>query len=137
MATEIQPTLIDLDDANLKLANPLDDIRGQKVFDRNGDEIGDIDSLVVDERENTVRFLRIGSGGFLGMGKTKRLVPVDAITRRESGTVHIDRTRGTVADSSPYDPELVHAPEFYAGLYGYYGYVPFWAPEYTHPDRPQ
>lgn len=135
MEAENYPTLIDLDDTTLILANPGEDVRGQKVYDREGDEIGNVDGLLVDEREKTVRFLRIGSGGFLGLGKTKRLVPVDAITRREAGEVHLDRTRDNVAGSSPYDPELENAPEFYAGLYGYYGYMPFWAPGYAPPGR--
>ncbi|QHE72721.1 PRC-barrel domain-containing protein [Rhodococcus sp. WAY2] len=135
METENYPTLIDLDDTTLTLANPLEDIRGEKVYDREGHEIGNVDGLLVDEQENRVRFLRIGSGGFLGLGKTKRLIPVDAITRREAGEVHIDRTKDNVAGSSPYDPELENAPEYYAGLYGYYGYMPFWAPGYAPRGR--
>ncbi|MFV9455351.1 PRC-barrel domain-containing protein [Rhodococcus sp. NM-2] len=137
MATENekQPTLIDLDDTDLAFTDQLEDLRGRKVYDRDGDEIGQVDGLIVDERENTVRFLRIGSGGFLGLGKTARLIPVEAITGRDADKVHIDRTKETVAGSSPYDPELVETPEYYGGLYGYYGYLPFWGARYISPYR--
>ncbi|MGW3482364.1 PRC-barrel domain-containing protein [Rhodococcus indonesiensis] len=78
----VPPILIDLDDTDLTLVDPGDDIRGRAVYDRDGDEIGTVDGLLVDEQDRTVRLLRIGSGGFLGLGKTDRLVPVDAVAHR-------------------------------------------------------
>ncbi|MFD4368657.1 PRC-barrel domain-containing protein [Rhodococcus sp. NPDC058521] len=136
MTVDQQPTLIDLDDADLLLENPTDDIRGRNVFDRHGDEIGHIDGLVVDEDEKKVRFVRIGSGGFLGFGETKRLIPVDAITRIADNEVHIDRTKEHVADSSPYDPNVLKTADFYKHLYRHYGYGTFWSPGYVYPYPP-
>lgn len=136
MPADQQPTLIDLDDGDLKLENPTDDIRGRNAFDRHGDKIGDIDGLVVDEDERKVRFIRIGSGGILGIGETKRLVPVDAITRISDNEVHIDRSKEHVAESSPYDPKVLKTSDFYKGLYGYYGYGTFWSPGYVYPYPP-
>lgn len=132
MSEEQVPTLIDLDDANLILENPDDDIRGRKVIDRNEQEFGEVDGLLVDERDEKVRFLRIASGGFLGLGKTKRLVPIDAITRVGDDAVHIDRTKEHVAGTSPYDPQVV-SPTYYETVYGEYGFPPFWAPGYLYP----
>jgi len=40
--------------------------RGRTVVDRHRDEVGRVEDLLVDERENRVRFLRVGEGGFLG-----------------------------------------------------------------------
>ncbi|WP_368680593.1 PRC-barrel domain-containing protein (plasmid) [Rhodococcus opacus] len=133
---ENQRTLIDLDDAAMMLEHPSEDIRGRRVYDREGRELGAIDGLIIDEAESKVRFLRIGSGGFLGFGKTKRLVPVDAITRIEDDAVHLDRTREHVAGSDPYDPEVVPVADFYQRLYEHYGYVPYWAPGYVYPYPP-
>lgn len=133
---EKQPTLIDLEDTTLTVADPIDDLRGRKVLDRDGEEVGEVDGLVIDERDRAVRFLRIASGGFLGFGKTKRLVPIDAIVDIRDEDVAIDRTRENVAGSSPYDPDLVEGPDFYTGLYGYYGYLPFWSPGYVRPTPP-
>ncbi|MCM6778974.1 PRC-barrel domain-containing protein [Nocardia sp. CDC159] len=128
MAAEHQPTLIDLDDTDLELRYLKDDIRGHTVIDRDGHEVGKVDGLIIDEHDKQVRLLRIGSGGLLGFGKTKRLVPVEAVTRIDQHEVYIDRTKESVADSSPYDPPLRESALFYQRLYGYYGYAPFWAP---------
>ncbi|WP_306358220.1 MULTISPECIES: PRC-barrel domain-containing protein [unclassified Nocardia] len=128
MAEQRLPTLIDLDDTALQPRSVADDIRGRTVVDRSGDEIGEVDGLVIDEHEQRVRLLRIGSGGLLGIGKTKRLVPVEAITRIDDETVHIDRTRESVEQSAPYDPPLHDPHSYYEKLYGGYGYTPPWVP---------
>ncbi|WP_016693502.1 PRC-barrel domain-containing protein [Rhodococcus rhodochrous] len=133
---ETYPTLIDLDEGEMMLLNPHEDIRGRRVYDRDGEQLGDVDGLLVDEAEQKVRFVRLGSGGFLGIGKTKRLVPVDAITRVEDSGVHIDRTKEHVAGSEPYDPTVLPASDFYQRLYTHYGYPPFWAHGYMYPYPP-
>ena len=48
---------------------PEADIRGRTVIDSDGAEVGTVDDLLIDEEEDRVRFLRIGSGGILGMGR--------------------------------------------------------------------
>lgn len=58
------------------LSSPAEDIRGRKVVDANEEEIGDVDDLMIDDTEKKVRFIRVASGGFLGMGQTKFLIPV-------------------------------------------------------------
>ncbi|QYA99931.1 PRC-barrel domain-containing protein (plasmid) [Rhodococcus sp. USK10] len=136
------PTLIDLDAPQLTMEHPEADIRGHTVFDRGGHVLGDVDGLIVDADERRVRFLRIGSGGFFGLGKTKRLVPVDAVIRIDDVSVHLDRTgdhvaRSHVARSAEYDPSLVPDADFYEHLYTHYGYAPFWMPGYTYPYPPR
>ena len=64
--TDATATLVRLGDTELTLADGADDIRDRTVFDRNGDEIGRIDGLIIDEDERRVRFLQVASGGFLG-----------------------------------------------------------------------
>jgi sporulation protein YlmC with PRC-barrel domain len=127
------PTLIDIEDTDLILGDPNEDLRGRTAVDHTGDEIGEVDGLLVDEEENKVRFLRVASGGLLGFGQTKRLIPVDAITRIEEKAVHIDRAKERVAESSPYEPQIVAESAFYRDLYSYYGVQPFWATGYRYP----
>jgi hypothetical protein len=131
------PTLIDLDNTQLRVEHPEADIRGRTVFDRGGQILGDVDGLIVDEDARRVRFLRIGSGGFLGLGKTKRLVPVDAVDRIDDVSVHLDRTGEHVAQSTEYDPSIVPLADFYDDLYTHYGYTPFWTPGYIYPYPPR
>jgi sporulation protein YlmC with PRC-barrel domain len=135
MANANTATLHKLSDANLTVADPQEDVRGRKVLDRQGDEIGEVDDLMIDDRELKVRFLRVASGGFLGLGETKFMVPVEAITSITEDAVHVNQTRQHVAGSPPYDPQLAD-DRYWGDLYGYYGYGPYWGPGYIYPPYP-
>ncbi len=134
--TTTRGSLVKLGDTDLDVADPAEDVRGRTVLDRNGQEIGEVDGLMIDDRENKVRFLQVGSGGFLGIGKDKALVPVEAVTRIDADHVHIDRTREHVAGSPPYDPDLTYDTDYWGGVYGHYGYTPYWGPGYVYPTYP-
>jgi sporulation protein YlmC with PRC-barrel domain len=134
--TERAGTLHRLGDTDLTVADPAEDVRGRKVVDRNGEEIGDVDDLLLDDRENKVRFLRVGAGGFLGIGEHHFLVPVDAVTRIDADHVHIDRERAGLRDVPTYDPDLAYEQDYYGNIYGWWGYSPYWAPGYAYPAYP-
>lgn len=138
MATDTQRAgLVKLGDTDLTVADPAEDIRGRMVLDRAGDEIGKVDALFIDDQETKVRFLEVSSGGFLGIGSDKVLIPVDAITRIDEH-VHIDQTRQHVAGAPKYDPSLAadYDTDYWGGAYGYYGYTPYWGPGYIYPAYP-
>ena len=128
-------TLVKLSDSNRTVANPDEDVRGRKVVDRNGDDLGTVDDLMIDDRELKVRFLRIASGGFLGIGETHFMLPVDAITRITDDEVHVDQTRERIAGAPRYDPQLMD-DHHWTDVYGYYGYAPYWGPGYVYPPYP-
>lgn len=117
MADEPAGTIVRLDDTALTVADPADEVRGKKAVDSNGEEIGDVDGLMIDESERRVRFLEVGSGGFLGLGEKKRLVPVEAVTRIEGDTIHIGRERMHVAGAPEYDPEVLPASRYHEDQY--------------------
>ena len=129
------PTLRKLSDTGMALSTPAEDIRGRKVVDRNGEDIDEVDDLMIDDAEKKVRFIRVASGGFLGMGATKFLIPVDAVARVTTDTVHVDRQREHVAAAPAYDPDVT-TPDYYDRLYGYYGVAPFWGAGYMYPGYP-
>lgn len=83
-----------------------------------------------------MRFLQVASGGFLGIGETKFMIPVDAIKRIDEGTVHVDQTRERLAKAPKYDLDLVMKQTHWNDLYGYYGYAPFWGSGYIYPPYP-
>lgn len=139
MADEPVGTLVRLEDTNLTVADENDDLRGCQVVDSNGDEIGNVDGLMIDEGERRVRFLEVGSGGFLGLGEKRQLIPIDAITKIEDGTVHIGKERQHVVGAPVYDPSLTAERRYYEDVYDYWGYPPFWGPGYIYtpiPHRP-
>lgn len=132
--------LVRLADTDLTVRDNEEDIRGRAVVDASGQDIGTVDALLVDETESKVRFLQVASGGFLGIGKETVLIPVDAITRIDPDYVRISQSREHVAGAPVYDPTLALDPtydtSYAAGLYGYYGYTPFWGTGYAYPAFP-
>ena len=131
--TERMGDLVRMGDSTRTVGSSAEAVMGLAVVDRNGEEIGNVDDLLVDDRENHVRFLQVGHGGFLGIGEEHFLVPVDAVTSVDANHVHIDRTHSDLTDVPGYNAELAESPDYYPGVYGWWGYSPYWAPGYAYP----
>ncbi|MEP7764318.1 PRC-barrel domain-containing protein [Sanguibacter sp. 25GB23B1] len=127
------PILVRISDSGLTVPDE-QEIRGRHVVDPDGEQLGTVGDLLVDEEEERVRFLEVTSGGFLGIGQEKVLIPVDAVTRIDD-QVHVSTSRSHVEGSPGYDPELAAASPltYYGGLYGYYGMGPYWGQGYVYP----
>ena len=112
MARTNELGLVTLKDSDLMLAHAEDDVRGLSVVDAEGAPVGEVDDLVVDEEERRARFLVVTAGGFLGLGKAKRLVPVDTVTDVDD-VVHVERSSGEV-HALEFDPSSSRGPTWRA-----------------------
>jgi len=120
---DVVPTLSRLRDKHKTIAGSDEDIRGRMVRDKDGQEVGKIEGLLLDNVEEKVRFMEVASGGFLGLGETKSFIPVDAINRITADDVFISHSREHVACAPRYDPSLVMADTgYFFDLYPYYGF---------------
>ncbi|MBT2518309.1 PRC-barrel domain-containing protein [Streptomyces sp. ISL-90] len=133
MPAQSNPGLIKLSDSELSVATEEEEVRGRSVKDMAGQDLGRIEDLLIDPDERRVRFLVVGSGGFLGLGEQQSFIPVDAVSRVDEDVVTVDLTRENVAGAPAYDPDLVAEPSYLEDIYGYYGFVPFWGPGYIGP----
>jgi sporulation protein YlmC with PRC-barrel domain len=115
------------------MADPDHDIRGHKVLDRDGTEIGKVDDLLIDQEHHQVRLLQVAHGGLFGLGATNLFIPVEAVVRVDRGEVGVDLSRLQMAAAPGYDPEIVDRDEQMSALYGYYGYTPYWVPGHLPP----
>lgn len=129
-------TLIKLSDSDRTVADPAEDIRGRKVHDRAGEDLGQVDDLLIDGEQGKVRLVRIEHGGFLGIGTKAFFIPVDSITGITDDAVEISESRDQIADALGYDPDLIDEADRYEPLYEYYGYRPFWGAGYSYPGYP-
>lgn len=137
MATPGTGTLSRLSETGQTVASDDEDIRGRKVKDKDGEDVGHVADLLIDDAEHKVRFLLVEHGGFLGIGETKSFIPVDAITRITADDVFVDQSRDRIAGAPRYDPDVVvDEAAYYGDVYGYYGYLPFWGPGYLYPGYP-
>ncbi|HEY5186416.1 MAG TPA: PRC-barrel domain-containing protein [Actinomycetes bacterium] len=126
-------SLYTLGDRGQTVDGSANDVRGRQVKDKNGDGIGRVADLLVDDRENKVRFLLVEHGGFLGFGETKSLIPVDAVTKITEDDVFVDQSRERVAAAPGYTPDLIDDRPYHSSIYSHYGYAPYWGEGYMYP----
>lgn len=70
-------TLVRLSDTSLTVQDPAEDVRSYKMVDKDGKEIGEVNELLIDERDKKVRFLEAESGG----DAWHRIDPIPASSR--------------------------------------------------------
>ena len=133
MTTATPASLYMLGDRGQTVDGTMNDVRGRQVKDKNGEDIGKVADLLVDQREHKIRFLLVEHGGFLGLGQKKSLIPVDAVTKVTDDEVSVDQSREYVAAAPGYSPELVDDRPYQSNLYDHYGYAPFWGGGYMYP----
>ncbi|CAL9448025.1 PRC-barrel domain-containing protein [Streptomyces sp. enrichment culture] len=130
------PVLRKISESDQTVASVDEDVRGRKVANSAGDELGRIGDLLIDEEERKVRFLLVEHGGFLGIGEKKTFIPVDAVTEVTDDRVYVDQSREKVEGAPEYDPGLVEEPDYYGRVYDYYQLPPFWGAGYVYPGYP-
>lgn len=123
--------LVDLEGSGLQLAHASDDVRGLTVVDPHGHRVGEVDGLVIDEEERRVRLLVVASGGILGLGRTNRMVPVDAVSWVDDVVV-VETSHERIHEGNGYETDRVQSPR-YDEVYAHFGYLPFWGPTYVDP----
>ncbi|SCL25598.1 Sporulation protein YlmC, PRC-barrel domain family [Micromonospora nigra] len=136
MTRQSSVSLIKLGDSDQVLVDPTEDIRGHRVRDRDGNDLGKVDDLLIDSEQHKVRMLRVEHGGILGFGATPSFIPVDAVTSVSDDLVCVGEPRDRVSEAPRYDPDLVDESEYYESLYGYYGVAPYWSAGYVYPPYP-
>ena len=95
-----------------------DRFAGYEVYDPNGEKIGKVDDLFVDEQENP-EYVGVKMG-FLGTSST--LIPMDTITVDESaGRLVTSADKETVKNGPTFDDDREISPDFENEVYSYYG----------------
>lgn len=115
-----------LNDSGETIDDASTDVRGLTVKDENGEAIGKVQDLLIDDAAKRVRILVVEHGGFLGIGKEKSFIPVDVITQITSAEVHIDHSGEHVANAPKYDPDLIDDLTYRSDIYSHYEHTPYW-----------
>ena len=119
-----EANLVKLSESNIRLDEPWQDIRELDVYDIDGEQIGSVEDLYVEQETHNPRFLDMSAGGFLGIGKKHWLIPVEEVSREVSeDRVTVNRYRDKVLDSPEFvDPEEVPKGDLQQAIYAYYGH---------------
>ena len=114
---------------------PSEHVIGYAVHDMDNQRIGEIDDLIVDRDAGRVRFLVLGHGGLAGIGRTRHVIPVDAVNEVVGagvaptiflafpGALLEDAPRGEDMDEA----SLAHTCRFF-------GCEPYWTEGYVPRD---
>jgi uncharacterized protein (TIGR02271 family) len=95
-----------------------DSFAGYEVYDRNGEKIGKVDDLFVDENDNP-EYIGVKIG-FLGTSST--LIPMDLVTVDEwSGRIDVSVDKATAKNGPAFDDDREITPEYENQVYSYYG----------------
>ena len=100
------PALVKLSDSGFGVRSREADIRRLGVFNQDGDQIGSVEDFYVDTHEREVRLLEVSSGGFMGLGEKRFLIPVKAVTDFREGGVTVGE-RDEKVNESPLDTKIV------------------------------
>jgi uncharacterized protein (TIGR02271 family) len=91
---------------------------GYEVYDQNGEKIGRVDDLFVDENDNP-EYIGVKMG-FLGTSST--LIPLELVTVDESaGRLDVATDKETAKNGPAFDDDREITPEYENQVYSYYG----------------
>jgi len=132
--------LVSLKSGQTELVDTNEDILGRKVVDLNGEDVGKVDDVFVDQDQRHARFLSVKAGDMLGLGGKTFLIPVDAIQSVTPDKVPIKAAKDRiltgpelrVSGNTPTSFDATSVP--ITEVYDYYGInEPFWSPTYRRP----
>ena len=110
---------------------PASKIIGETVVNRQSENVGKIDELVIDAKKNRVLYAVLSFGGLMGMGNKLFAMPWEAFefsTTENKLILNVDKEKLKAAPG--FDPD-VKWPDFADRTWGntiykYYGYDPYW-----------
>jgi len=105
-------------------------LEGDKVINRQGEDLGEIDEIMLDVPRGRIAYAVMSSGGFLGMGEKLFAIPWSALTLDTDNkcfVLDVDKQRmqdapGFDKDNWPSTPDA----EFDTRVHSYYGTRPYW-----------
>lgn len=108
--------LVKLDDFEGELDEQWQDIRGRKVLDKSGEEVGTVEDLYVYKDASAVHLLKVSDS------ERSFLLPVDAVTNVTDEGVEIEQAGDVIQTSPEFDSEEVPDTETSRAAYEHYGY---------------
>lgn len=122
-----------LSEAAQRIADPLQDIRGRQVRDAVGEKLGKVKDLLIHETDRLARFIEVEWNGFLGIGTSRLLLPVELVRTLTTTAVVIGHEAEDIDAAPEYDPIRLNE-DFLRKTYSYYGCTPYWQTGYTYPQ---
>jgi len=103
---------------------------GDRVVNRKGEDLGNIEDLMIDPEQGRVGYAVLSFGGFLGMGDKLFAVPMQALqVSREDKQFILDVDKERLKNAPGFDkddwPDMSDRT-FGTTVYSYYNQKPYW-----------
>lgn len=115
-------------------------VLGAKVINTEREDLGKIEDLVIDTKNNRVAYAILSFGGILGMGDKHFAIPWEALTFDLSEKVAVlninkDRLQNAPGFDKDSWPDMAD-PSWGTQLHTHYGYKPYWNDEDSAAEFP-
>ena len=101
---------------------------GTRVENSQGENLGKIESLMLDLREGRILYAVLSFGGFLGLGEKLFPVPVESMMFHYDDDGSVDKDR--LKDAPGYERDQLPSQAdrtFASSVYSHYGRRPYWS----------
>lgn len=107
-----------------------DSLEGTSVRNREGEDLGELKSIMIDLAGGRVAYAVLSFGGFLGMGDKLFALPWEALrVDQENERIILDAPREVLENAPGFDkdewPDLGESG-YGVRIYEHYGYDPYW-----------
>jgi sporulation protein YlmC with PRC-barrel domain len=104
-------------------ASPQHEMRQKSVLDSKGNVVGTVANLYVDEGSRQLRFLDVLTSDFLGLERKHHLVPVEAVSDQDPGSITLGVDQETVQSGPEYpNPHVAPNEGYQRTIREHYGY---------------
>jgi sporulation protein YlmC with PRC-barrel domain len=105
-------------------APPHHEMRQKSVLDSRGSIVGTVANLYVDEDSRQLRFVDVLTSEFLGLERKHHLVPVEAVSEEDSGSITLGVDQEAVESAPRFpDPHVGPDEEYQRTIRQHYGSV--------------
>src|ERR671915_746840 len=103
-------------------ASPQHELRQKSVLDSGGSVVGTVANLYVDEGSRQPRFVDVLTSDFLGLERKHHLVPVEAVSEEDPGSITLGVDQEAVESAPPFpDPHVGPDEEYQRTIREHYG----------------
>ena len=104
-------------------AAPQHEMRQKSVLDSGDRFVGTVANLYVDEGSRKLRFLDVVTSDFLGLERKHHLVPVEAVSDQDPGSITLGVDQETVQSGPTFlHPHVVPDEDYQRTIREHYGY---------------
>ena len=103
-----------------------DKVQGTDIFNRTGDNLGEVESVMIDKLSGKVAYAVVTFGGFLGIGAERRALPWKVLSYDvDLGGYMIDADDDVLRQTPVYYDNQTD-PQWGTRIHGHFGVPPYW-----------